>query len=451
MGRERSRSPIRVCELSAEEQEAFLTDFAQQYWLPPDVGSPPWTGSRGSRLRQYRERLVAEVEKNVKDLEPCCGPLGDNFQMAVTGLRWQRFVFLDDLARMSDVLFRGPILAQHAHEVDARLHLAWRKVRSQIPDLAVFARATANYRVSAVRVAMMLETGRPSEAAAYDGQFQLPDPRTLSSLLSLRCEKDEAEELAELYRLLCQKLQGTTCTHCHQPFDEGSSAGLFDGDQLAVPVTVPKVLVPQCGHAIHTLCFGSQVIPDDGDQCRGRCRRCGVPYAWTGIDVEPMVNAFCMMFGPYVDKRSQDMIAQHQLSSSVITSISQFCVTFSLEIGGLISPSSSWQLLSLRHSFAHPEMVQTIGEEVLRLLTLPEDEHFEVPMLVPALPCEDCDCEDRDLHVGSPSEEEPEPDPDSEPSPEEDFGPEPGAAMLSQLVQGCDGDSSINGLMPTVQ
>merc|ERR1719356_1136912 len=140
---------------------------------------------------------------------------------------------------------------------------------------------------------MMLETARPPEALQSDGYYELPDARTLASLLALRCEKDDAEELAEMYRLVCQKLEGERCTWCAEALDEHSAGGLFDGSALVIPATVPKVLVPQCGHAIHTLCFGSQLVPDaECDSCRGLCRRCGLPYSWTLIDIDPMVNAF---------------------------------------------------------------------------------------------------------------------------------------------------------------
>merc|ERR1719329_1753841 len=123
----------------------------------------------------------------------------------------------------------------------------------------------------------------------FDPGYELPDARTLSSLLSMRCEKDDAEELMEMYRLLCQKLQGHRCVWCADPLDEQSAAGLFDGDTLVVPTNIPKVLVPQCGHPIHTLCFGSQLLPDSqSGGARGHCRRCGLSYAWTSIDIDPM-------------------------------------------------------------------------------------------------------------------------------------------------------------------
>ncbi|CAK9069165.1 Hypothetical protein SCF082_LOCUS34695, partial [Durusdinium trenchii] len=236
----------------------------------------------------------------------------------------QRFVLLDDLARMSDVLFRGPIDPRHADEMDLRLHHAWRTLRHQIPDLADFAQSTRDVRISAAKMAMMLETGRPTDL--LPDALELPDARTLSCLLSLRCEKDDAEELNELYRLLCQKLQGCSCSHCHRGFDESSSCGIFDGEQLTIPVTVPKVLVPPCGHALHTLCIGEQIIPNDSAESRGLCRQCGQPYGWTGIDVDPMVNAFCLMFGPYVDTRSQEMYAEKKLSTTAILSISEASV-----------------------------------------------------------------------------------------------------------------------------
>merc|ERR1719296_118453 len=200
---------------------------------------------------------------------------------------------------MSDVLFRGPIDTRHADDIDFRLHTAWREMRMTIADPDDFTALTTDHRVSAVRVAMMLETARPPEADQMDGHFELPDPRTLASLMSMRCERDDVEELLEMYRLICQKLHGCICSWCSGPFDEGSSAGLFDGaDSLVFPATIPKVFVPQCGHAIHTLCLGSMLVPDRHMAGRrGHCRRCDQPYAWLSLDVDPLTNAFCLLFG----------------------------------------------------------------------------------------------------------------------------------------------------------
>jgi len=232
-----------------------------------------------------------------------------------------------------------------------------------------FTSMTSDFRVSAVRVAMMLETARPPEASQLDGHFELPDARTLASLLSLRCEKDDVEELLEMYRLVCHNLGGVTCAWCCKPFDETSSAGLFDGaDCMVFPATVPKVLVPQCGHAIHTLCFGSQLVPERQGGPRGLCRRCGLPYGWTSIDVDPMVNAFCLLFGPYVDKRTVEMSSVGEVSHAAVLGIAEVCQAFSLELGGLLSSASAWMLLAKRHDFTEPEALAAVGDAVLRLL-----------------------------------------------------------------------------------
>lgn len=456
--RDRSRSPLRECVLSEEEQEAWLAEFARHYWLPPEGQDPPWLGARAVRLIRFRLKIALEIEELV-DLagEGRLMPedLVDPGLMASVRARWQRFVWLDDLARMSDVLFRGPIDARHADEMDLRLAQAWRILRFQIPNLLDFAAATQRFRISAVKMAMMLETGRPPEAAVFDAQFQLPDARTLSCLLSLRCDKDDPEELLELYRLVCSKLQGTSCSHCHEAFHEGSSCGIFDGERLTIPATVPKIFVAPCGHAIHTTCLGREIIPGgrEGGECRGRCRQCGEPHAWTGIDVDPMVNAFCLLFGPYVDKRTQEMCEANELSITAIKSIAEICSNFSLELAGLVSASSAWLLLLKRHDFAQPQMVSLVGEEVLRCLTLPEGEELEVPTLVPALPCEVMSNEF--LPEVPDSGEEQLLSPAEPPESESSFGDEepgmcdPSAVMLNQLVEGCGGvDRSMHGLLP---
>jgi len=279
--------------------------------------------------------------------------------------------------------------------------------------------------------------------------------------------------LLELYRLVCQKLQGTTCAWCEEPFSEGTASGLFDGvEQLTFPATVPKVFVPQCGHAIHTLCFGSQLIPDRDPGVRGDCRRCGMPYAWTAIDVDPMVNAFCLLFGPYVDKRAKEMSLAGTLSQSVIISISEVCISFSLELAGLVSSVSAWELLCRRHTFSEPETVRIIGEEVLRLLCRPpegeeelceaddalhdgdpgspfsgeelEDRGAPMPLLDEVLPLLPPPASPEALPVEDHAESESCDSGEEEPL----FQQEPSEVMLSQIIAGCSNNSSLHGLMP---
>mmetsp|Transcript_59301 Transcript_59301/g.94140 ORF Transcript_59301/g.94140 Transcript_59301/m.94140 type:complete len:478 (-) Transcript_59301:92-1525(-) len=391
--RSRSRSPRQKAP-SAEAREALLAKFASFYWEPcdsPDV--PPWSGLRALKIMRFREQLVMEVELAAEELEAeivrdDCGEFRHQFPPTTkaTVVRWQRFTFHEDLARMSDVLFRGPIEPHHADSIDLRLHHAWRRVRCTIADFEEYLAAIVDFRLSSVRVAMMLETVRPPDVLLSDGFYELPDARTLASLLALRCEKDDAEELLEMYRLVCQKLEGESCTWCGECLDERSAGGLFDGSSLTVPSTVPKVLVPHCGHAIHTLCFGSQLLPDRGrSDARGLCRRCGVSYAWTAIDVDPIVSAFCLLFGSYVDKRAQEMAAEGQIIKSAVISMAEICHSFSLELNGLVSPASAWMLLSKRHAFeAPPEAIEAIGEFVLDMLVpAPIEEPDEQPLSAP--------------------------------------------------------------------
>jgi len=370
----RSRSP-RHRNLSSEAREEFLTEFAKHYWVRPDVDTPPFAGRRAVEIMRFRDRLLEEVESAGEELwDPEADCHGQRFEASkATVVRWQRFTFFEDLVRMSDVLFRGPIEPTHGDDVQRRLDLAWRQVRSTIGNSEVYLSETVDYRVSAMRVAMMLETARPPEASELDGLYELPDARTLSSLLLLRCEKDDEEELMEMYRLVCQKLQGQRCTRCAEPIDERSAAGLFDGSTLSVPSTVPKILVPCCGHAVHTLCFGSQLLPDQRcNGVRGLCRRCGVPYGWASIDVDPMVSAFCLLFGSYVDNRAQEMLAEGQIVRSEIVRIAEICQSFSLELDCLVSSAHAWMLLKKRHAFECPEeAIDVISESVLDLLMHP--------------------------------------------------------------------------------
>lgn len=371
----RSRSPLGAkAAPSAEAREAILADFARLYWsLPDEPEAAPWVGERAARIARYRLCLVNSVEREAQelDLDPDTGYTSVTKDTVV---RWQRFTFFEDTARMTDVLFRGPIEPSHADAVDLRLHAAWRRLHATIRDFEEFNDLTAPYRVSAVCVAMMLETARPPEADLIDGYFDLPDARTLASLLSLRCEKDDVGELHEMYRLICHKLQGDCCTWCEKGFDESTSAGLFDGaNTLVVPATVPKLFVPQCGHAIHTLCFGSQLLSENENGMRGRCRCCLLPYGWTAIDVDPMVLAFCLLFGTYVGRRAQEISAAGEVIREAIIAIAQVCQHFSMEMNGLVTPSSTWVMLTKRHLFDDPETVDAISEYVLEMLLPPPD------------------------------------------------------------------------------
>lgn len=343
---------------------------------------------------RFRERLVREAEASAEILD-LDDETGFSRHSRETLAGWQRFTFFEDCARMSDVLFRGPIEPFHGHQIDLRLHDTWRRFHATIADFEVFGDAVAPYRVSAVSVAIRLETSRPHEACDWDVDCELPDARTLASLLSLRCEHDGVAELTEMYRLVCQKLQGVSCSWCGKPFDEDSSVGHLEmGEELVIPATVPKIFIPQCGHAIHTLCFGSQLVPEYGTDLqavhngpRGGCRRCGTLYAWTSIDVDPMINAFCKLFGAYVDKRAGEMRA-NGLSPSVAINIAEVCKNFSQELNGLVSPSSAWILLTRRHCFSDPEIVDAIGAGVLSLLSPSEVEvDAGTP---PELPAEVC-------------------------------------------------------------
>lgn len=369
VSRSRSRSPLRLPfggAPSEGEREDLLAEFARLYWLPPDEpNAPPWTGLRSSKVVAFRERIVKRVE--------IAAPLFDPFDkiggyVEVTkGLlaSWRAFTFFEDLARMSDVLFRGPIDVRHADDIDLRLHQAWRRLQPTISEFSDFVDAIREFRVSAVSIAMMLETARPPEAVHCD--IELPDARTLASLLALRCEKDDPEELIELYRLICQKLQGCTCTWCNRDFDEQTSAGLFEGQgELLGSPSVPKVLVPPCGCAMHTLCFGDQLVPDRESGPRGLCRRCGAPYAWTWNDADPIINAFCLMFGKYIDRKASDAkMGGGQLPPGAALGVAELCRNLSEELCGLVSPASAWVLMTKRHVFVEPDTVDVISDAVL--------------------------------------------------------------------------------------
>eukprot|EP00971_Amphidinium_carterae_P211921 4205342-Amphidinium_carterae.1 len=182
-------------------------------------------------------------------------------------------------------------------------------MRATVYNVEDFEEVVSSFRVSAVRVAMMLESARPLDVADLDENFeQEVDARTLSSLLHLRCHKDHPEELDAMYRLLCRKLSGTSCACCSQLIDEDTCTGGF-GCQDVVPALVPLLFVPQCGHAIHAVCFATMLVQETDPSERGRCRHCLQPYGWSGIDLDPLLSTFCWIFGKYVDREAQEMRA----------------------------------------------------------------------------------------------------------------------------------------------
>jgi hypothetical protein len=304
--------------------------------------------------------------------------------------RWQQFTFYEDIARMSEVLFRGPMTVGHADEMDLRLSTAWRALRPSAPH-PHFAEAVKDYRIPAVTAAMVLESSRPPGTVA-DEAFELPDARTLASLMVLRCEKDDPEEVMEMYRLICQKLEGTACSWCGKSFDEASSCGCFDAlgggaAALAAVPSVPKLFVPQCGCAIHTLCFGSQLIPDSESTCgrtRGHCRRCGCPYAWTWNDVDPILNAFSLWFGESVEKKVQETRVLGKPSHAAALGIAELCRSLAEELGGLINPSTAWVLLTKRHAYSDEEALATLGDLVLTSLAPDMESQQEMASRSPA-------------------------------------------------------------------
>lgn len=338
---------------------------------------PPWVGERAKAIYAFRERMVKQVTQASEISD-------DNLVDMISGHfrapaeedvhRWRRFTFFDDIARMSDVLFRGPIEPRHADDVDMRLHSALARISRTISDTDVFCAAIKEYRVSSVHIAMLLETAKPPEIIA-EGYYELPDARTLSGLLSLRCDKDDPEELLEIYRLICSKLRGIACPDCGGPLDEHTSAGFLDSEEaLIFPISVPKIFVPHCGHAIHTLCFGHMLIPADAG-FRGRCRACGDPFLWDTIDIEPMLNAFCLLFSPYIERKVHESEAIGEISQSAVLSVALFCRNFSDEMGGLVSPTSAWLTLSRRCGYEGT----LLGDHVMEVLLPPPEHDDEIP------------------------------------------------------------------------
>lgn len=420
--RHRSRSPQNrnIIAPSLEKREKVLAEFAQLFWLRPDADGdqPPWVGQRAKSIEAFRARLVIQVQQAVEGCDDGITAAHHFREPTEEDLhRWRKFTFFEDVVRMSDVLFRGPIDCGHADDIDLQLHHALARIQRIIPDWDVFGDAVQEYRVSSVHIAMLLETSRPPEVIA-EGDHELPDARTLAGLMSLRCEKDDPEELIEIYRLVCSKLRGIACPECGGPLDEHSSCGMFDaGEALVVPVTVPKVFVPHCGHAIHTLCFGQMLIPADAP-FRGRCRACGDPFFWNTIDIDPMVNAFCLLFAEYVEKKIVDSEAVGEVPRSAVMSIALFCRNFSDEMGGLVSPTSAWLLLARRSGLERT----ALGDLVMSVLLPPEPDEAPKSRLDDAL----SDIEEQEEHITDVYLDPDLPDLEEvEPRPEDDFIDQP--------------------------
>lgn len=347
----------------------MLAEFARHYWLPCDSPStPPWSGERAKEVDRYRLWLVNQVEEAVgtPDLS-----LGLTAPCPKTVVRWQRFVFFEALAKMSEILYRGPITPELSYEVDANLTLTWRTLTKTIRDMLEFSVLTKAYRVSAVSVVMMLEAARPPELSSCE-ELDLPDARTLTSLLSLRSDKDNIQEILEMYRLVYRKLEGFCCPLCHRPFEESASTGLWLGDGAVVPIEVPKIFIPQCGHALHSSCFCTQLLrePQCSPAC-GRCRQCAAPYGWTPNDVDSLINIYCLMLGPKLDERAREGRTCRAIDTDALMNFVKASRNMSAELNEILSPASVWTLLIRRHRFKEGHFVDIIHHTVLDFLTPP--------------------------------------------------------------------------------
>jgi len=376
----RSRSPRPIVPPSLRDREALLAEFVRLYWEPPDFpDAPPWTGQRAAKLVDFRERLTSEAER-VAAIGEDDDDRHINCEEALDGRlvsRWQRFVAMYDLARMSDVLFRGPIESSHEVDIDVRLSRAMRRVHESVTDVGEFLRHVAEFRVSAVNVAILLETSRGTHVEQAGDCEDLPDARTLAGLLTRRCGNDGCEEVIEMYRLLCQKLAGVACPMCGEGFDEAESAGCWaveTGAPGSPTASVPKVLVPQCGHAVHTACFGEHLSSNVGAGPRGRCRCCGASFGWTSIDIDPLLSTFTEMNRTYFDsilvKVSDDV--EDPLQDAI--GVARACQNLAVESNGLVTAATAWLAIRHRYADSRPEVVDHFEGAMLQLLPLLEAE-----------------------------------------------------------------------------
>jgi len=93
-----------------------------------------------------------------------------------------------------------------------------------------------------------------------------------------------------------------------------------------------------------------------------------------------MINAFCLLFGNYVDRITRPMCEAGKVIREGVLSIAEVCQNFSLEANGLVSSTSAWMLLTKRHVFLDPEVVEAINDMVLDVLMPPDMARHPYPV-----------------------------------------------------------------------
>ena len=129
-----------------------------------------------------------------------------------------------------------------------------------------------------------------------------------------------------------------------------------------------KSLVPQCGGAMHTLCFGSLLLPStEGGGTRGSCCRCGLSCAWNWNKVDPLLNAFCLYVGEYFEKTR----LAGRPNDAGAPGLAELGRNFSEETTHLVSPTAAGILLTKRRELGDIEAVEALGDLVLNILLPP--------------------------------------------------------------------------------
>jgi len=151
--------------------------------------------------------------------------------------------------------------------------------------------------VSSVHLALRLE-------AEGEGA----DARTLMSLLAWRSERDVEEEVRQVYGLATMKLKFSgvgSCHLCAREFDVDTLGVLETEEELEeafqrgeeLPFAIPKIIVPPCGHAVHSICWCTRLVASDreGEDRLGYCKEC-TKYTWYQIDTGILQKVFTFVF-----------------------------------------------------------------------------------------------------------------------------------------------------------
>lgn len=380
----RSRSPRRPNDIGDAEKNAQMHQFTLLYFCNES--------HRLAKIRAYRSGLLDKLRAGLRNIS--------------TG----HAVFYDDLLRMSEVIFREePVEDIRASSLQYSLDATDRRLLRIINDemhgdIEAFDKMTAHHRVSAVHLALRLETGPVGTGAS-------PDARTLMNLLAWRSELDPEDEVRQVYSLATMKLKFCgcgVCTLCQREFDVDLLGVLENQEEIEdvraddLPFAVPKIIVPRCGHAIHSLCWCARLVaPTLGEDILwGHCSVCKVQFEWLQMDIRILQKVFRFVFSNYLcralekdgfDTMSTDLTMNGDVAQAASLAAT-ICTNFQAEATNIITAPCEWDCLWVNISEALPAFART-----------PLGHSFATAVLRKLCPVEPCDVQDSESEASEAS------------------------------------------------